>query len=81
MRARADCLAAKAVGKRRSETAEIRESESIQMDVVDHLAEVIALPAAAVTEGAEAAFDEDGLIASSEEMTPETVAGVDLAGD
>jgi hypothetical protein len=51
------------------------------MDVVDHLAEVIALPAAAVTEGAEAAFDEDGLIASSEEMTPETVAGVDLAGD
>lgn len=81
MRARADCLAAKAVGKLRSETAEIRESESIQVDVVDHLAEVIALPAAAVTEGAETAFDEDSLVASSEEMAPETVAGVDAAGD
>jgi hypothetical protein len=49
--------------------------------VVDHLAEVIALPAPAVAEGAEAAFDEAGLVASSEEMAPETVAGVDAAGD
>jgi len=51
------------------------------VDVIDHFAEVVALPRAGVAERAEVALDEDGFISPAEEMAPEPVAGIDASSD
>jgi hypothetical protein len=61
--------------------AEICDSESIQVDVIDDLAEVVALPSARVSDRAEVAFDEDRFISPAEKMPPEPVAGIDAPDD
>ena len=51
------------------------------MDVVDDLAEVVALPPARVADRAEVPFNKDRFISPAEKMPPEPVAGVDAPGE
>lgn len=67
---RTDCLAAEAVVKRRSHLAEIREGESIEMDVIEKG------PQIQIT-AASSRFDENGLVAVTEKPSPFVVPGVE----
>jgi len=78
---RADCLAAQAVGNSRSQTAEICDSESIEVDVVDDFTEVVALPPPRVADRTEVTFDKDRFISAAEQMAPESIAGIDASGE
>ena len=63
----------------RSQTAEIRDCESIEMDIVDHGSQIIAPHDPSARAGSRI-FDRDRLITSPIKMPPEMTSGVEAAG-